>query len=216
MAPLSGLGLGRPGAAGLLLPPVPRSKLTEAAVKAGPSSLSRLPGNQPLPLQVYEAAVATPVTRLVLIVHGIGQTLSASNIAQDAANFKAVLRQVEQQAAAEATAQPAPAPAPAPAAAAAGDGGTAGSGAAATAGGTAPAATGAPAASASAASVWCRVDLQTSVEKGLYALFASSEDFWLAQETGFAWCGRVGRMQRRGPSAGTVSSPTRAAPSKRC
>ena len=35
----------------------------------------------------YEAAAATPVSRLVLIVHGIGQTLAAANIAQDAVRW---------------------------------------------------------------------------------------------------------------------------------
>eukprot|EP00887_Chlorella_sp_A99_P003527 scaffold7.g3527.t1 len=45
--------------------------------------------------EAHEAAAATPVRRLVLLVHGIGQTLSSANIAQDAASFRAVLAQAE-------------------------------------------------------------------------------------------------------------------------
>ena len=41
-------------------------------------------------------AARTPVDRLVLVCHGIGQAMTASNIAKDAACFRGVLQQLSQ------------------------------------------------------------------------------------------------------------------------
>lgn len=41
-------------------------------------------------------AASTPVDRLVLVCHGIGQAMTASNIAKDAACFRGVLQQMSQ------------------------------------------------------------------------------------------------------------------------
>ena len=46
--------------------------------------------------QLDEACAAAPISRLVLLVHGVGQKLEAADIAQDAGSFRSVLRQVAQ------------------------------------------------------------------------------------------------------------------------
>ncbi|KAL4854538.1 Phospholipase SGR2 [Chlorella vulgaris] len=44
--------------------------------------------------ELDEACAAAPVSRLVLVVHGIGQQLQGANVAQDAGAFRQVMRQV--------------------------------------------------------------------------------------------------------------------------